>query len=485
MEYADFPYHDEISKTFNHIENNLGLDEATKLKEKVIIGLLSKYALRPSEIRSIRLCDVYSGNPAHVVITSEAVGQVKTANANRILLLKEDEFSTKENLLQLCHLRAGLASEACLFGDNVVGSTLDGSQLLFNIIHEALSKVTGCNVSIMSFRHFNVSRDVATVIENSGIDALKDRKVLSIIAAQSGHGHAKTSIQNYCCNLDQQRHKFWSKHLLHQKLGAPIEELKTRMGLYFKGNLPSNHPSFILLMQILRDRFPETHARLKNCQDFILKKSKNLVEPTAPHSRDFGACCKYLFYQSACIDSELSVFESSILEREKQIIDEGKSYLKDTLNKDWFDEAIFMFRPIIQTPEFLKIVKKLGVMPISDREAILIAQSIPALNSKWEIRNQNLLNLLERNSPVFFAANINVEIWINQNLEVHTRKLLRQKPFIQVSEKPLPRDVLCQVGFWDSNLKSSLRARRHQEVMVKLNLIFLTKAIYSLGELHG
>ena len=53
MEYADFPYLDEISKTFNHIENNLGLDEATKLKEKVIIGLLSQYALRPSELDPI------------------------------------------------------------------------------------------------------------------------------------------------------------------------------------------------------------------------------------------------------------------------------------------------------------------------------------------------------------------------------------------------------------------------------------------------
>ena len=44
----------------------------------------------------------------------------------------------------------------------------------------------------MSFRHFNVSRDVTSAIENSGIDALKE-KVLSIIAAQSGHGHAKTN----------------------------------------------------------------------------------------------------------------------------------------------------------------------------------------------------------------------------------------------------------------------------------------------------
>ena len=144
-----------------------------------------------------------------------------------------------------------------------------------------------------------------------------------------------------------------------------------------------------------------------------------------------------------------------------------------------------MFRPIIQTSDFLKIVKKLGDMQISVREAILIAQSIHALNSKWEIRNQNLLNFLERITPILFAANINVEICINQNLEVDTRKLLRQKPFIQLLEKPLPRDVLCQVSFWDSNLKSSLRARRHQEFMVKLNLIFLTRAIYTLGELHG
>ena len=191
LEYADFPSQTEISKAFAYIETNSEIAEATKLKVKVLIGLLAQYALRPSEVRNIRLCDVYIGDPTHFVITSEAIGKVKTKNANRVLLLKDDQFSTKENLFQLCHLKIGLPSKAFLFGDGLDGSTLDGSQLLFNIVHDALSKVAGCNVSIMSFRHSNVTRDVNFAIDNAGIDALKDRKILSVIAANSGHGHTR------------------------------------------------------------------------------------------------------------------------------------------------------------------------------------------------------------------------------------------------------------------------------------------------------
>ena len=203
------------------------------------------------------------------------------------------------------------------------------------------------------------------------------------------------------------------------------------------------------------------------------------------HYKHLTASYKYCFYKLAGADSELAVFESNILEREKRIIDEGCSYLKDTLNKDWCSSQISRYRSIIQSPEFSKVVSRIGVMPIDDRDAIQIAQAINDLNGKWEIKNLKLLDLLERNLPIYLAANINVEISVNQNLQVNIRKLLRQKPFIQFSEKAMARDVFCQVSFWDADMKSSLRARHHQEVMIQVNLIFLTKAILVLGERHG
>ena len=122
---------------------------------------------------------------------------------------------------------------------------------------------------------------------------------------------------------------------------------------------------------------------------------------------------------------------------------------------------------------------------IDDRDAIQIAQAINDLNGKWEIKNLKLLDLLERNLPICLAANINVEMSVNQNLQVNVRKSLRQKPFIQFSERAMARDVFCQVSFWDADMKSSLRARHHQEIMIQVNLIFLTKAILVLGERHG
>ena len=481
-EHADFPSQNEISKAFYYIANNPQLDEATKLKSKVMIGLLAQYALRPSEVRSIRLCDVYTGDPAHFVITSEAIGKVKTKNANRVLLLKDDQFSTKKNLIELCHLKTGFPANAFVFGDGLDGGTLEGSQLLFNIVHDALSKVTGYNVSIMSFRHLNVSRDVSLSIDNAGFDALKDRKVLSIIAASSGHGHARTSLQNYCCDLDLQRYKFWDQHRTRLKLSVPLLQVKKRMGLTFKGNLPLNHSSFLILMQILKDQLPKTHARIKNCQHFVIKDDRKLPLLAETNYKHFAASYKYCFYKFADSDCEVAVFHSNILEREKRKIDEGCRYLKDTLNKDWRNSQIGRFSSIIQSPQFSIIVSQIAVIPIDDRNAIQIAQAITDLSGKWEIKNLKLLDLLERNLSVFHASSIDIEMSVNQNIEVNTRKSLRKKPFKYFSEKILPSDVFCQISFWDLSLKNSLRARHHQEIMLKLNLIFLTKALLVLGE---
>ena len=485
MEYADLPSQNEICKAFESIQINPELDDATRLKAKVMIGLLAQYALRPSEVRNIRVCDVYIGDPAHFVITSEAIGKVKTRNANRVLLLKDDQFSTTEKLLQLCEFKTGFPKEAFLFGDNVDGSTLDGSQIIFNIVRNALSEVAGNAASIMSFRHFNVTRDVAAAIDHAGMDALHDRKALSLIAARSGHGHARTTLQNYCCELDRQRHKFWRQHLAHVKLNSPISELKKRMGLGFKGNLPDNKPSFLLLMQLLSNQYPKTHARIKNCHDFIVKEGLISALSVEPRHKHLAASYTYCFYTLAGADPETTVFLSNILQREKRVIDEGYSYLKDAFNKEWSNSTIGRFKSIIQSPEFIKLVFKIGVMSIDDRDAIQFALAINDLNGKWDIKNLKLLDLLERNLPIFLAANIRVEINVNRNLPVNDRKSLRQKSFVQLSEKPLARDVFCQVSFWSSDMKRSMYAKHHQEIMIQLNLIFLTKAFKVLGELHG
>ena len=482
MEYADFPSQNEICKAVESIQINSELDDAIKLKAKVMIGLLAQYALRPSEVRNIRHSDVYTGDPAHFVITSEAIGKVKTRNANRVLLLKDDQFSTKENLLKLCEFKTGFPEIAFLFGDNVDGSTLDGSQIIFDIVRNALSQVAGNSVTIMSLRHFNVTRDVAAAINHAGMDAMHDRKVLSLVAARSGHGHARTSLQNYCCELDQQRHQFWRQHLAHVKLSSPISELKKRLRLSFKGNLPDNKPSFLLLTQIISNQFPKTHARIKNCQDFVCKKDLVAASEVEPNDKHLTEVYKYCFFKFSGADSDLAIFSSSILEREKCIIDKGASYLTDTLNKNWRQEELIRFRPIIQSATFLKIIQKIGLMAINERDALQIAQAINYLHRKWDVKNIKFLDLLERNLPIFLAAGIDLEISINQNLQVNIRKSLRQKPFIQLSEKIMPRDVLCQVSFWDSGMKNSMRAKHLEEIMTQVSLIFLTKAILVLGE---
>ena len=484
LEYADFPSCNEISKSASYIKNNPNLDEATKLKAIVMIGLLSQYAIRPSEIRNIRVCDIFLDDPMHFVITSEAIGKVKTRNANRVLLLKEDEFLTKEHLAHLCFLKEGFPSEAFIFGDNIDGSTLDNSQILFNVVHDALSIATGHSVSIMSFRHFNITRDIKFAMNNAGIDALKDRKSLSVIAANSGHGHANTSLQNYCCDIDKQRYEFWQHHLCNQKLSAPISEIKKRMGMNFKGNLPLNHPSFSLLSQILRDDFVRTYLRIKDCHDFIINKDLTSIPANVTNEKHIAAPYKYSFYKFADADSELAIFESNILQREKYVLDQGLDYLKDALNKYWCDSQINKFRAIIQSENYSKLISRMSTMPMDAKVAVQLVQAINHLCGKWEIRNLMLLDFLERHIAVFSTANINLEISVNMNLKVDIRKTLRQKSFTQLVEKSMAHDIYCQVSFWDTNLKSSLRARHLQEVMLKVNIILLTKAALLLGELH-
>ena len=72
MEYADFPSQNEISRSVSYIKSNPEIDEATKLKAIFMAGHLAQYAIRPSEVRSIRLCDVYLGDPEHIVCVFHA-----------------------------------------------------------------------------------------------------------------------------------------------------------------------------------------------------------------------------------------------------------------------------------------------------------------------------------------------------------------------------------------------------------------------------
>ncbi|KPM68858.1 hypothetical protein MZ09_14585, partial [Staphylococcus aureus] len=69
---------------------------------------MSQKALRPSEVRALRLIDVYFGLISHIVITSEAIGTAKSNNANRVLVIEDDEFSTLNMLKKLHGIKSHL-----------------------------------------------------------------------------------------------------------------------------------------------------------------------------------------------------------------------------------------------------------------------------------------------------------------------------------------------------------------------------------------
>lgn len=480
---TDYPSFSEIINAHELIKNDLSLSDGDKTVALATLGLISQHALRPSEVSAIRLCDIHFGKVTYVVITSEALGKVKTGNANRILPIKQDDFDTINLLKRIYEAKSKFRSEETYLFADQDGENLAKTHDLLNVIRNALYSITGYPVTIMSFRQFNVSREITIAINQSGEKPLHDRKALPTISALSGHGHPLTSHENYACDYDKRRKEFWDAHKEKHGIRAPIAKLKKRLGLDFSGNLPSNKPTFQLLMGLL-DKSPHFHSRIKDCRDYLQLNAETQIDaPTLRTTENFADICKYVFYVFLDATSEVASVESNIDRISKMRIDRGIDFVKKAFFKVFSIPKHENFRLKILNEDFQKRADLLKSLPVYQSNAVMLAQLLPeSLNETIAITNLAQLELFEEQLSLFNMCGVELYISINKVSKVTDRKCLRQKKFKQLPEQTLAKTTLCMLSFWIKDMPISQRKKNLSFVQQQINLVLISKTLMMLGD---
>lgn len=484
MEPADYPSYDEITKAYAIIKKDSSLNEAFRLETLVFLGLISQRALRPSEVKAIRLIDVHFGLSSYIVITSEAIGSVKTSNANRILIIVDDDFDTLSLLKRLHNIKSKSRSpKSFLFADDDGENTVRVNVIL-QTIRNAIEDVTGCSTSLMSFRQHNITRDNITALNKSGLKAIVDRKALPTISALSGHGHPLTSHENYACEYDQFRKNLWELHKNSLDIQAPIFKIKERIGYTFKGNLPTNKPTYDFLMKLCKEN-PDFHARIKDCQEYVQPLKGALTHDTEKPSDSFVYVCRYLFYICNGVSEVDALMASRVDSTAQQMIDKGRDICARSFFKEFSAESLRGFDDILLHREFKTRTELLKSLPIYQPQAMMLIQLLPKdLTETISVTNIAQLTFFEEQQQLFALYGVEIFISINKNAQVEYRKSLRRTHFKQLTEQSLSKYIFCELSFWLKGWPLSKRSRNLSQVQQQINLILLTKSLTILGSKH-
>jgi integrase len=478
---ADYPSVAEIAKAYNLIQQDQSLSEALRLESLVFLGLMSQKTLRPSEVRALRIIDVYFGLICHVVVTSEAIGTVKSINANRVLVIDDDEFDTLSMLKKLYDIKSNSRTPESYLFAHEDGLNLQRADEILIVIRNALYEATGYRIKLHSFRQFNITRDVALSANKSGDRALADRTALAKISVLSGHGYPLTTHENYGCEYDQLRRAFWSAHKVSIRIQAPIIELKQRLGCTFPGNLPTNQPSFDLLMGLCMQN-PDFHSRIKDCRDYVQPfKSAEPVSLTSSVSC-FADACQYVFHLCIGAKSEDALVESRVDSQTKQLLDQGISISGGSFFKSFSAENLRNFRNTFFQNDFKDRANLFRTFPIYQPQAMMLLQLLPVnLCETIYISNIAQLSFFEEQANLFNLGGVEIFISINTNTLVENRKALRQKPFSKLPEQAFSKSILCELSFWMKGLSMTKRPRNLSLVQQEINLILLTKSLTIIG----
>lgn len=481
---ADYPSVAEIARAYKLIQQDQSLNEALRNESLVFLGLMSQAALRPSEVRAIRHVDVYFGLISYIVITSEAIGTVKSINANRVLVTEDDGFDTLSMLKKLHDIKSNSrAPESYLFADED-GLNLQRADEILNVIRKALYEATGHRITLHSFRQFNITRDVALATNRAGDKALVDRTSLAKISALSGHGYPLTTHENYGCEYDQLRRTFWNAHKVSTRIQAPIIELKQRLGCTFPGNLPANQPSYDLLMGLIFLN-PDFHNRLKDCRDYVQPFIN--AEPVSLTSSVscFADACQYVFHLCMGAESEDALLESRVNSETKELLDNGISVTERSFFKSFSAEGLRNFRDTFFQESFTDRANLFRSLPIYQPQAMMLLQLLPVnLRETIYISNIAQLSFFEEQFDFFNLGGVEIFISINTNTPVENRKALRQKSFSKLPEQAFSKSVLCELSFWLKSLTMAKRPRNLSLVQQQINLILLTKSLTIIGAKH-
>ena len=219
--YVDCPSSAEIELAIKLIIENTNLGEYQKLAA-LILKLMAYLPLRAEDVVSLRVCDVFIGEPSLIVITSASTGSRKSHNANRVLFLTDSGLINQLKVLQNIRrsISEGENTLTSLFGSSEVLKSFEGTEELLSIIADALRCASGSNfVRPHSLRSKFLSDNFreALMPQSTPISALRQRNVIYELCVIAGHADPDVSVKNYVCDFNLIR-RSWVDRLILDEL---------------------------------------------------------------------------------------------------------------------------------------------------------------------------------------------------------------------------------------------------------------------------
>lgn len=218
--YLDFPSSEEVELAIKLIYESTHFSEHQKLAA-LMLRLLAHLPLRAEDVAALRVSDVFIGESSFIIITSASTGSHKSNNANRVLLLTDQDLIDQLGKLQ--KLRTSMSKikqpTTSLFGCSEVLTSFVGTEDLLSIISEALRCASGSHhIRPHSLRSKYLSENLKQSLmpQDRQMEALHQRNIIYELAVTAGHSDPDVSIKNYVCELNQIR-RIWVDKLIVNK----------------------------------------------------------------------------------------------------------------------------------------------------------------------------------------------------------------------------------------------------------------------------
>lgn len=517
--YCDYPADKEIARAIAQANDLSVLPDPRREQPGVALGILGQHAIRPGEIRKLRLADVcVDVQVPHIVVTDEATGSSKTINAPRALPLD----LRIPSLDVLVRTRAGQLNNnptAFILGDVESGRSNEDFNEVLYVAGKCLRLVTGSNViSIRNLRQYNVARQFREILhpDRASKDALYYRQAIELVSAQSGHGNTVTSSEHYWAGADELR-RDWMPQIL--------DSLRLRPSARFLGSIT----------HVTEECYRQRKCRGKvfsfgdalegfNLPDFthlatrVVDLKDSLVQGVGVLNSDFPptmenqamTSAKYvaalLLYQSKHVRSsgegpllreaspeyhhveKVAAYEAQIGCTTHDRIDIGLKLAGKLLNKKWHTVSKFDKREIIHSGHFELLATILGGLSLDIERALALGGMIQArVESSWALANHDQISFLQEIRVICSAHAISMQIAVRSDANLQCRRAVRHSgiPMLDLSDRTFPAGKSILVSFVPQGTTPESRPLELPRMMFQISCVALSLCAAYFGENHG
>lgn len=517
--YIDYPSENEIARAMARANALNVLPDPRRGQPGIALSVLSQHAIRPAEIRKLRLADIcVDTDMPHVVVTDEATGSSKTSNAPRVLPL-EIRIPSLDDLVRTRASQLNNDPSAFIFGDVVSGGSNEDFNEVLCVAGKCLRLATGSNeISIRNLRQYNVTRKLQEILHPDRYphDALYFRQAIEVRSAQSGHGNSLTSCEHYWGEADELRRDWMPKVLESLGLRPSTRFLSSVTGISDECYRKRKCRAKLLdlgdaLEGYNLENFPTIASRVVCLEDAVIQGvgDVGLDFPSAMENRAVTSAtyvAALLLNQSKAMRSSgdgtlngggfsknqqlknIAAYEAQIGTETQDRIDAGLKVARTLLQKEWHTASCFDKREIFHSGQFELLATILGGLRLDNEKALALGLMIQdRVESSWALKNHEQIPFLQEIRAICSANAISMQTAVRSDATLERRREIRHSgiPMINLSDRTFPTGKSILVSFLPQESTPESRPQDLPRMMFQISCVALALCANYFGENYG